>query len=138
MDLTNLEKVLEKEPKYRLKQAKEAVFKNFISDWSEATFFTKDLRDKLNKECPLKIEADVLVSKKEDSVKARITLKDGLKIETVLMRHEDGRNTVCVSSQVGCPLGCLFCATGKMGFKRNLTSDEIIEQVIFFDRLFKN
>jgi 23S rRNA (adenine2503-C2)-methyltransferase len=53
------------------------------------------------------------------------------------MRHEDGRNTVCVSSQVGCPLGCLFCATGKMGFKRNLTSDEIIEQVIFFDRYLK-
>jgi 23S rRNA (adenine2503-C2)-methyltransferase len=137
MDLSNLEKVLENEPKYRLKQANEAVFKNFISDWSEATFFSKDLRDKLNKECPLEIEADVLISKKEDSVKARITLKDGFKIETVLMRHKDNRNTVCVSSQVGCPLGCLFCATGKMGFKRNLTSDEIIEQVIFFDRYLK-
>ena len=137
MDLSNLEKVLENKPKYRVKQAKDAVFKNFISDWSEATFFSKDLRDKLNKECPLKIEADVLVSKKEDSVKARIKLRDGLMIETVLMRHEDGRNTVCVSSQVGCPLGCLFCATGKMGFKKNLTSDEIIEQVIFFDRYLK-
>jgi len=137
MDLTNLEKVLEKEPKYRLVQAKEAIYKNFISDWSEATFFTKDLRDELNKECPLKIEADVLVSKSEDSVKARITLKDGLMIEAVIMRHEDGRNTVCVSSQVGCPLGCLFCATGKMGFKRNLTPDEIIEQVIFFNRYLK-
>ncbi len=145
MDLINLEKVLENEPKYRVKQAREAVFKNFISDWSEATFFAKDLRDKLNKECPLEIRADVLVSKKEDSVKARITLKDGFMIETVLMRHEDplrpeasGRNTVCVSCQVGCPLGCLFCATGKMGLKRNLTSDEIIEQVIFFDRYLKS
>jgi len=137
MDLINLEKVLESEPKYRLKQANEVVFKNFISDWSDCTFFTKDLRVKLNKECPLKIEAEVLVSKKEDSVKARITLKDGLKIESVLMRHLDNRNTVCVSSQVGCPLGCLFCATGKMGFKRNLTSDEILEQVIFFDRYLK-
>ena len=137
MDLSNLEKVLSTEPKYRLKQAEEAVFKNFISDWAEATFFSKDLRDKLNKECPLKIEADVLVSKKEDSVKARITLKDGFMIETVLMRHEDKRNTVCVSSQVGCPLGCLFCATGKMGLKRNLTSDEIIEQVVFFNRYLK-
>jgi len=138
MDISNLEKTLEGEPKYRLKQANEAVFKNFISDWSEATFFTKDLRDKLNKECPLKINADVLVSKKEDSVKARITLKDGYMIETVLMRHEDGRNTVCVSSQVGCPLGCLFCATGKMGLKRSLTSGEIIEQVLFFDRYLKD
>ncbi len=137
MDISNLEIVLKNEPNYRLKQASEAVYKNFISDWSEATFFTKELRDKLNKECPLEIKADVLVSKKEDSVKARITLKDELKIEAVLMRHSDGRNTVCVSSQVGCPLGCLFCATGKMGFKRNLTSDEIIEQVVFFNRYLK-
>jgi 23S rRNA (adenine2503-C2)-methyltransferase len=138
MDLSNLEKVLEKEPKYRLKQAREAVLKNFISDWKDCTFFAKDLRDKLDKECPLKIEADILVSKKEDSVKARIKLSDGLMIESVLMRHEDGRNTVCVSSQVGCALGCLFCATGKTGLKRNLTSDEIIEQVIFFERYIQN
>ncbi len=144
MNITNLEKSLEAEPKYRLQQAKEAIYKNFISDWSEATFFTKELRDKLNLECPLEIKADVLVSKKEDSVKARITLEDGLMVETVLMRHKDplrpetsGRNTVCVSSQVGCPLGCLFCATGKMGLKRSLTSDEIIEQVLFFDRYLK-
>jgi len=138
MDISNLEKVLEGEPKYRLKQAKESIYKNLISDWSEATFFTKELRDKLNKACPLEIKADVLVSKKEDSVKAKITLKDGLQIETVLMRHRDGRNTVCVSSQVGCPLGCLFCATGKMGLKRSLTTEEIVEQVIFFDRYLKN
>jgi len=138
MDLSNLEKVLEKEPKYRLKQAQDFIFKSFISDWSEATSFSLELRNILNKECPLKIEANVLVSKKEDSVKARITLKDGLMIESVLMRHSDGRNTVCVSSQVGCPLGCLFCATGKMGFKRSLTTDEILEQVIFFDRYLKS
>ena len=135
---------MENEPKYRLKQAKEAVFKNFISDWSEATFFSKELRDKLNKECPLKITADVLVSKEKtasaeaSSVKARIKLKDGLMVETVLMRHKDGRNTVCVSSQVGCPLGCLFCATGKMGLKRSLTTNEIVEQVLFFSRYLKN
>jgi len=137
MDLSNLEKVLADESKYRLNQAREAVYKNFVSDWSEATFFTKELRDKLDKECSLKIEADVLVSKKEDSVKARIKLADGLMIESVLMRHGDGRNTVCVSSQVGCPLGCLFCATGKMGFKRNLTTEEILEQIVFFNRYLK-
>ena len=144
MDISNLEKVLEGEPKYRLKQANEAVLKNFISDWSEATFFSVELRKKLNESCPLGIKADVLISEKEDSVKARITLKDGFMIETVLMRHEDplrpeasGRNTVCVSSQVGCPLGCLFCATGKMGLKRNLTVGEIVEQVVFFNRYLK-
>ncbi|OGZ79585.1 MAG: 23S rRNA (adenine(2503)-C(2))-methyltransferase [Candidatus Staskawiczbacteria bacterium RIFOXYD2_FULL_37_9] len=155
MDLENLEKILENEPDFRLKQANEAVFKKYISDWSDATFFTKELREKLNKECPLEILAETLFSKNQktnnthilttvkngvsgaDSVKAKITLKDGLEIETVLMRHEDGRNTVCVSSQVGCPLGCLFCATGKMGFKRNLSVNEILEQAIFFNRYLK-
>ena len=137
MDLINLEKVLEKEPRYRLKQAKEAVFKNLIDDWQEAVFLPLELRQKLNKECPLLIKSEILVSKTKDSIKARITLKDGLKIESVLMRHIDGRNTVCVSSQVGCPLGCLFCATGTMGFKRNLDYSEIIEQVIFFERYLK-
>jgi 23S rRNA (adenine2503-C2)-methyltransferase len=53
------------------------------------------------------------------------------------MRYENGRNTICVSSQVGCPLGCLFCATGRMGFKRNLETDEIIEQILFFARYLK-
>ena len=132
------------EPEYRIKQAKEAILKKFISNWDEATFFTKDLRDKLNKECRLLIKAETLVSKEEDSMKAKIKLEDGLEIESVLMRHKDplrseagGRNTVCVSCQVGCPMGCLFCATGKMGFKRNLTVEEILEQVIFFERLLK-
>jgi len=137
MDLDNLKIALENEPKYRIKQAKEAIFKNFISDWDKATFFSLALREKLDKECPLLINAETLVSKRGDSIKARITLKDGLLIESVLMRHKDERNTVCVSSQVGCPLGCEFCATGKMGFKRNLTTDEIIEQVLFFSRYLK-
>jgi len=138
MNLENLEKILSGEPAYRIKQAKQAVYKNFISNWNEATFFSKELREKLNTECPLEINAELLVSKKTDSIKALITLNDGKKIESVLMRHKDGRNTVCVSCQVGCPLACAFCATGKMGFKRNLTAGEILEQVIFFNRYLKN
>ena len=137
MDLNNLKTALKNEPKYRIKQAKEAIFKNFISDWGKATFFSIGLREKLSKECPLEIKAESLVSKKKDSIKSRITLKDGLLIESVLMRHKDGRNTVCVSSQVGCPLECTFCATGQMGFKRNLEPSEIIEQVLFFSRYLK-
>ncbi|MFH1820619.1 MAG: 23S rRNA (adenine(2503)-C(2))-methyltransferase RlmN, partial [Candidatus Nealsonbacteria bacterium] len=137
MDLTNLEKALAEEPKYRLKQAKEAVFQKFISDWQEATFFSLELRQKLNKECQLQIKSEMLTSKTKDSIKARITLKDDLQVETVLMRHNDGRNTVCVSSQIGCPLDCGFCATGQMGFKRNLEYFEIVEQVILFARYLK-
>ena len=137
MNIEKLPKVLEALPKYRLKQTKEAVFKNLISDWKKATFLPLTLREELNKKCPLEIKADVLVSKNKDSIKARITLDDGLLIESVLMRHKDGRNTVCVSSQVGCALGCHFCATGKIGFKRNLTPMEIAEQVLFFARYLK-
>jgi len=137
MNIEKLPKVLEALPKYRIRQAKEAIFQKLIPDWNKATFLPLSLREELNQKCPLDIKAETLVSKKKDSVKARITLEDGLLIETVLMRHKDGRNTVCVSSQVGCPLGCSFCATGKMGFKRNLTPMEIAEQVIYFGRYLK-
>ncbi len=137
MNLKTLEKILKDEPKYRPKQAKEAIFKNLISGWNEATNFSAGLRNKLNKECPLDIKAEIFVSQTKDVIKALMTLKDGLKIESVLMMHKD-RNTVCVSSQVGCPLECVFCATGQMGFKRNLEADEIINQVLFFARYLKN
>ncbi len=137
MDLNNLEKIIGAEPKYRLKQAKSAVFQELIDDWTETSSLPLELRKKLNEVCPLSIEAETLTSKNKDAVKTRIALKDGLKIESVLMRHNDGRNTVCVSSQVGCPLACEFCATGKMGFKRNLESLEIVEQVLFFARYLK-
>ena len=137
MNLVNLKEILKGEPKYRLKQGEEAVFKNLINDWSEATFFSLELRQKLNQLCPLAINAEVLVSKTKDNIKAKILLEDGTQIESALIRHNDGRNTVCVSSQVGCPLACEFCATGKMGFKRNLIAMEIVEQVIFFSRLLK-
>lgn len=137
MDISKLEEILKDEPKYRLKQANSAIFVNLIESWKDATFFSPDLREKLEKECDLSIKAQTLVSKSKDSIKAKITLKDNLQIETVLMRHQDGRNTVCVSSQVGCPLACGFCATGSMGFKRNLDYLEIIEQVLFFSRYLK-
>ena len=137
MNLERLEKALFTEPKFRLKQAKQALFIDLISDWEQATVFPLELRQRLNQECPLKIEAEIMKSRDKNSIKALIYLDDGLKIETVLLNHADGRNTVCVSSQVGCPLGCLFCATGKMGFKRNLTSAEIVEQAVYFARLLK-
>jgi 23S rRNA (adenine2503-C2)-methyltransferase len=136
MNLNNLEKTLKDEPAFRLRQAKEMIYKNLINDWSEATNFSLDWREKLNQECPLTITAETFKSE-DDSLKILLTLTDGLKVESVLMRHGDGRNTVCVSSAVGCPLGCLFCATGKMGFKRNLNAPEMVEQVLYFSRYLK-
>jgi 23S rRNA (adenine2503-C2)-methyltransferase len=137
MNLSKLEEILKKEPAFRLKQAKKAVSFDLIEDWSEATTLSKDLRETLQKEVPLEIKGKMLVSKDNRTVKAAIELEDGLMIETVLMKHTDKRNTICVSSQVGCPLGCLFCVTGTMGFKRNLNPSEIVEQFLFFARQLK-
>lgn len=137
MNLENIKIALEGQPKFRFAQVYKAVYQDLISDWSENTTLPLSLREKLNELSPLQIEAEVFGSDKSETQKALLTLDDKAKIETVLMRHEDGRCTVCVSSQVGCPLGCAFCATGKLGFKRNLTTDEIILQVLFFARLLK-
>ncbi|MBU4275021.1 23S rRNA (adenine(2503)-C(2))-methyltransferase RlmN [Patescibacteria group bacterium] len=148
MNITKLKDILKKEPPYRLKQVEKIIFQDLINDWSQAKVLPVGLREELNKKCPLKIDFQASVSKDEKTVKALIILEDGLKIETVLMRHQprdktstprdkDCRNTVCVSSQAGCPLGCSFCATGKSGFKRNLKASEIVEQILFFARLLK-
>jgi len=137
MNLKNLGKILKDEPSYRFKQAQRAVFLDLIEDWEQATTLSKDLRIKLNKECLLTINAQIQTSHDRQVVKALIELEDGNRIETVLMRHQDQRNTICVSTQVGCALGCKFCATGKLGFTRNLTSGEILLQVIYFNRYLK-
>lgn len=161
MDIIGIEEFLKEkgEKSYRLKQIKKAVFCDLVDHWEEATALSKDLRVELEKEFPIfGMEiSSLLESKKKDSVKAAFKFKDGNLIETVLMRHmlalsrpartpsakpqggqagreRVGRNTVCVSSQAGCAMKCGFCATGKSGLKRNLTSEEIVDQVLFFAR----
>jgi 23S rRNA (adenine2503-C2)-methyltransferase len=148
VDLSKLDTLLAGQPAYRVEQAREAVLRSLAQDWSKVLGLPKDIRQILATECPLEINAKVYSSEGADSLKAVVTFPDGLKAETVLMRHHDappegepfrkgGRNTVCVSSQVGCPMACSFCATGKMGFKRNLTWSEIIEQAVLFARLLE-
>jgi 23S rRNA (adenine2503-C2)-methyltransferase len=137
MDLNELLETLKDEPAYRIKQIKKSLFFDSIENWREATNLPLLLRNKLENEFSLKIEGEIFVSKDNDATRALITLKDGLKTESVLMKHKDGRNTVCVSCQVGCKMGCLFCATGQMGFKRDLNSEEITDQILFFNRLLK-
>jgi 23S rRNA (adenine2503-C2)-methyltransferase len=137
MELGKIEKILVDEPSYRLKQVERALYRDLIDSWGEATNLPVSLRGKLEKEVPVSYNFNSLTSLKGNSVKAIMELKDGLKIESVLMQHADGRNTVCVSSQVGCPLGCIFCSTGKIGFLRNLDYHEIIEQVLFFSYYLK-
>jgi 23S rRNA (adenine2503-C2)-methyltransferase len=128
---------LENQPKYRLKQIGEAIFRQLISDWSEVGTLPLALRQELAVKVPLSPKVEMISSRNQKTTKALVTLDDGLVIETVLIKNADGRNTVCVSSQVGCALGCLFCATGKLGFKRNLSKSEIVDQVLIWGRELK-
>jgi len=137
MDLSKLNEILKDEPKYRYKQINDAIFKDLIDTWNSAKTLPANIRESLKKSCPLDLKHELFFSSDKRTIKALITLDDSAKIETVLMMHKDDRNTVCVSSQVGCPMGCTFCATGKMGFKRNLTSSEIVDQILLFARLLK-
>jgi len=123
---------------YRRQQIDRAVFKDLVGSWEEITTLPKLLRDQLSREvnfCSLRPVKEQ-VSRKKDTVKVLFESEDGARIESVLMQHQD-RNTICLSSQVGCPLGCVFCATGRMGFKRNLTAREIVDQVLWWGRYLK-
>lgn len=135
MNLKELEKYFNKYPEYRLEQAKKCLFDGLIENWEEATSLPKEIREELNKKFPIGLKGNSLKSK-DGTEKASILLKDGKAIEAVLMKHKD-RNTVCVSTQVGCKLGCEFCMTGKMGFVRDLKWWEIIDQVLYFARELK-
>ena len=137
MNLKLLEKILEKEPAYRKKQIQQAVFKQFISNWDEMSNVPKSLKEKLKKNCPLEIVGKIFPSADGKTFKALLTFNDGDKIEAVLMQNKDRRNSLCVSSQVGCAGGYTFCATGEMGFKRDLTSEEMVDQFLFFARYLK-
>jgi len=140
MDPKRLEAKLStlKMPAYRLKQALRSYYQELAEDWSSVTTWPAQLRA----DCtafswsPLTIKT-VLQTEDPPSAKFAFQTADNLTIETVVMRHADGRNTVCVSSQVGCAMGCAFCATGTMGIKRNLTAEEIVDQVVQAARWLK-
>lgn len=132
MDLEKIEYLLAGEPPYRLKQIERALYKDLIDSWNDATVLPAGLRGKLEKEVPVTFDFDTASSLKGNAIKVIMRLQDGSNVESVLMKHRGGRNTVCVSSQVGCPLNCIFCKTGKIGYIRNLTHYEIVGQVLFF------
>ena len=126
-------------PAYREKQIRRAFFVDLNKNWDEITVLPKETREGLKKEIswdsitPVKIAGEG-----RDAEKVVFEMEDGTVMESVLIKHSDGRRTVCVSSQIGCPLACAFCATGEIGFKRNLEPREIAEQVIYFARMLKN
>lgn len=154
-----LKEILADQPAYRLKQIEKAWFDVNLNSYDEITTLPKDLRDNL-KDLPwLTVEVHTALQSKVDNTRKYLfKLADGNLIEMVLMGrknlkkdiiafHPTGatvetseewsndRYTICVSSQAGCPMKCLFCATGKGGFKRHLSAEEIIDQYRFAQRI---
>lgn len=115
---------------YKVRQIYHWIYQKNAKSFYEMTELSKDLRKKLSEEFSIvypKIEKEMI--SKDGSVKFLFKLSDGKKIESVLL-PETNRNTFCISTQVGCKMGCKYCLTGKMGFKRNLEVDEIVAQVL--------
>jgi len=134
MDLKKLSIFLKENdiPAFRLKQVREAVYKNFAAAWEEISVLPAPLREKLSQKFHIHslFPIETQVSKKNDAVKFLFELKDGLKIETVLLNLIPEKWSICISTQVGCPVRCPFCATGRKGLKRNLSPDEIVDQFL--------
>ena len=123
------------EPVFRAKQIWEWLYVQLAAACDAMTNLPQPLRDRLGAAYPLgRLTPRIdLLSSDGWTRKILFALPDRAQIETVLMEYET-RNTVCVSTQAGCAMGCTFCATGQGGFQRNLTSGEIVEQVLFFER----
>jgi 23S rRNA (adenine2503-C2)-methyltransferase len=126
------------EPTFRAKQLWQGMYKNLWSKPEQFSNFPASLRARLAQELSFNSlkPGTVLSSSDGETVKTLFILPDGYGIEAVLMRYED-RRTLCISSQAGCAMGCVFCATGQMGFKRHLSSGEIVEQVLYYARQLK-
>ncbi len=122
------------QPGYRARQVWEWLYRHKVNTFAEMANLPKALRDTLESEFQLGTLALVTEIHSTDgqTVKQLWSLPDGQMIESVLMEYDDERRTACISTQAGCAMGCVFCATGQMGFARHLTSGEIVEQAIQF------
>lgn len=123
------------EPAYRSRQLWQALYHNLVAHPEEIPNLPRALRTRLAEEFEFShLEAiQELRSSDGETLKTLFRLPDGQAIEAVVMRYEK-RRTLCISTQSGCAMGCVFCATGQMGFRRNLSSGEIVEQVVYYAR----
>jgi 23S rRNA (adenine2503-C2)-methyltransferase len=137
MDLQLLDQTIAErhEPAFRARQIWAWAARG-ASGYEEMTDLPASLRDALAHELPFSSLAVQSEARSSDgTVKALFNTADGRPLEAVLMRYRDGRRSICVSSQSGCPLTCTFCATGQMRFGRNLSASEIIDQALHFRRM---
>jgi 23S rRNA (adenine2503-C2)-methyltransferase len=135
VNLELLEQALASEPDYRRRQVWEWTARGAAS-YAEMTNLPSALRARLEEHVPFSSLDLVHEARSRDgTVKALFRTAEGHPVEAVLMRYRDGRRSVCLSSQSGCPLTCTFCATGTMRFRRNLTASEILDQALHFRRV---
>lgn len=127
------------QPAYRAMQIWDGLYKQLWNNSDEFSSLSKDLRNIIATEINFSSlkPKKTLESLDHETIKTLFTLPDGNPVESVLMTYHN-RCSLCISSQSGCPINCTFCATGQMGYKRNLSCGEIIEQVIFFAKQLKN
>ncbi len=119
------------EPGYRGSQVFNWIYNHLAGDFGEMKNLSKELRNKLSENCSLQT-LDLSTTQESTSTKTQkflFSTFDNRKIESVVIPEKD-RTTLCISTQVGCPLDCKFCATGLMGYKRNLTAGEIVDQYL--------
>jgi 23S rRNA (adenine2503-C2)-methyltransferase len=122
-------------PAYRLDQIWEWAARGADS-YAEMSNLPQELRSELDAHVPFSsLRLDQTACSADGTEKALFETGDGRPVEAVLMRYRDGRRSLCLSSQSGCPLTCTFCATGSMRFGRNLSSSEIIDQALHFRRI---
>lgn len=137
LDRIEIVSALEKlgEPPYRADQIWQGLYKDLVHKLGDISTLPKTLTRKLEQEWEFSALEVVtsIHSKNKSTTKTLFKLWDGHLIEAVLMSY-DNRQTLCISTQAGCAMGCVFCATGQMGYRRNLTSGEIVEQVIYYAR----
>ena len=137
MDLGLLEQALADrgQPRYRAAQVWQWTARG-AAGYAEMSNVPLVLRTALEEEVPFStLEVAAQSEARDGTVKTLFRTHDGHPVEAVLMRYRDGRRSLCVSSQSGCPLTCTFCATGAMRFGRNLTASEILDQALHFRRI---
>jgi 23S rRNA (adenine2503-C2)-methyltransferase len=139
LEFESLQEIVQnfREPGYRSKQIWEGLYKQYYKDWDQFSNLPKFLISELSTRFSI-IPLKLLNEEKTidgSTIKTLFELNDGLLIESVHLINNQ-RNTICISTQAGCPVGCIFCATGAMGFSRNLNSSEIIGQILFFAEKF--
>lgn len=124
------------EPAYRARQIRHHAARTDETGWADLTDLPLRLREDLARSFRWSSVEVVTEQASADGEtrKALLALRDGHRIETVLMPHHGARNSVCISTQAGCPMACAFCATGEMGLIRNLTAGEIVDQVRHWQR----